>query len=87
MVRWLLSFLCLDGHLYGRSHPQPVPNALAVNSTALLSVCLFFPVAGALSDRFGRRRVMTIGGVGIGVLSPLLIMFMAVVIRYSFCYK
>jgi MHS family proline/betaine transporter-like MFS transporter len=55
--------------------PEPVPNALAVNSTALLlSVCLFFPVAGALSDRFGRRRVMTIGGVGIGVLSPLLIM-------------
>lgn len=55
--------------------PVAVPNALAVNSTALfLSVCLFFPVAGALSDRFGRRRIMTIGGVGMGVLAPLLVM-------------
>jgi MHS family proline/betaine transporter-like MFS transporter len=55
--------------------PDPVPNALAVNSAALLlSVFLFFPVAGALSDCFGRRCIMTIGGIGVGVLGPLLVM-------------
>jgi MHS family proline/betaine transporter-like MFS transporter len=70
-----LAFVWMAIYMQDLIKPDPVPNALAVNSTALLlSVCLFFPVAGALSDRFGRRRIMTIGGVGVGVLSPLLIM-------------
>jgi MHS family proline/betaine transporter-like MFS transporter len=54
---------------------SPVPHAFGVNSAALLiSVCLFFPVAGILSDRYGRRFVMTIGGVSVGVLSPILVL-------------
>lgn len=54
---------------------DPVPHAFGVNSGALLvSVCLFFPVAGLLSDQYGRRRTMTIGGIGMAVLSPLVVM-------------
>jgi MFS family permease len=53
---------------------SPVPHAFIVNSVALfLSVGLFFPVAGILSDMYGRRRVMTIGGLGMGVLGPVMI--------------
>jgi len=52
----------------------PVPHAFAVNSLSLLvSVCFFFPFAGSLSDRYGRRKCMTIGGVGLGTVGPLLL--------------
>lgn len=52
----------------------PVPNAFAVNTfSLLLSVCILFPLAGILSDRFGRRRIMNIGGISLCVLSPFLI--------------
>jgi MFS transporter, MHS family, proline/betaine transporter len=54
---------------------DPVPGAFAVNSASLLfSVCLLFPVAGILSDRFGRVRIMTIGCMGMGTLSPVLVL-------------
>jgi MHS family proline/betaine transporter-like MFS transporter len=53
---------------------EPVPGAFGVNSGALLfSVCLLFPMAGILSDRYGRRPVMALGGVGMGVGSPILV--------------
>lgn len=53
----------------------PVPNAFAVNSASLLfSVCLLFPVAGHLSDKHGRLKVMTIGGIGMTLLSPVVVM-------------
>lgn len=53
---------------------KPVPNAFGVNSAALfISVCILFPFAGILSDRIGRRRVMFIGGISLGILSPLMI--------------
>ena len=53
---------------------QPIPNAFAINSAALfLSVCAMFPVAGWLSDRYGRRFIMSIGGVSLALLSPVLI--------------
>lgn len=55
----------------------PVPlttEAFAINGAALLlSVCLLFPIAGELSDRFGRRRVMTIGAATFGLCAPLLV--------------
>lgn len=52
----------------------PVPHAFAVNTfSLLLSVCILFPFAGILSDRFGRRRIMTIGGVGLCFFSPFLV--------------
>jgi MHS family proline/betaine transporter-like MFS transporter len=52
----------------------PVPGAFGVNSAALfISVCLFFPLAGILSDIFGRYKIMLLGGVVMGVLSPLMV--------------
>jgi MHS family proline/betaine transporter-like MFS transporter len=51
-----------------------VPHAFGVNSAALLfSVCILFPIAGHLSDRYGRLFIMTIGGISMMVLSPILI--------------
>lgn len=50
----------------------PVPGAFGVNSAALfLSVCLLFPIAGILSDMFGRKKVMLAGGIAMGTISPL----------------
>lgn len=54
---------------------DPVPGAFAVNSASLFfSICLFFPIAGILSDRCGRVRIMTVGGTGMGILSPVLVL-------------
>lgn len=53
---------------------QPVPNSFSVNSLSLgVSVCILFPVAGWLSDKFGRKRVMAVGGIAAGVASPIAI--------------
>ncbi len=52
----------------------PVPGAFYVNSSALfISVCLLFPLAGILSDIFGRTKVMYIGGTSLAILSPIMI--------------
>lgn len=67
-----LSFVWMAIYMNKLIEP-PVPYAFAVNSTSLLlSVCLFFPVAGILSDRFGRRTIMGLGGVCMAILSPLM---------------
>jgi MFS transporter, MHS family, proline/betaine transporter len=51
-----------------------VPGAFLINTVSLfISVCLVFPVAGILSDRYGRVRIMTIGGTMLATLSPLLV--------------
>ena len=51
---------------------HPVPHAFGVNALAmLLSLCLCFPCAGWLSDRYGRRRIMTFGGVALGCFAPV----------------
>lgn len=56
----------------------PVPGAFGVNSAALLlSVCLLFPLAGILSDIFGRYRIMLLGGVAMGILSPLMVIIIS----------
>ena len=52
----------------------PVPDAFGVNSAALLfSICIFFPFAGALSDKYGRRIPMNIGGLAIAFFCPIMI--------------
>jgi MFS transporter, MHS family, proline/betaine transporter len=53
----------------------PVPAAFGVNSCSLLILSLSFPLAGALSDLFGRRIVMSIGGVLFGCCGPIVIIF------------
>lgn len=56
----------------------PVPNAFAVNTfSLLLSVCILFPFAGILSDRFGRLRIMNIGGISLCIFSPFLFYFIS----------
>jgi len=53
---------------------EPVPRAFGVNSASLLfSVCLLFPIAGHLSDKYGRVFIMTIGGVCLMLFAPILI--------------
>jgi len=52
----------------------PVPNSFAVNSASLaFSVCLFFPVAGWMSDKVGRKKVMSVGGLVMAVGSPIML--------------
>lgn len=52
----------------------PILNAFALNSASLFfSLCLFFPFAGRLSDLYGRLKVMLIGGITLGVVSPFMI--------------
>jgi MHS family proline/betaine transporter-like MFS transporter len=56
----------------------PVPHAFAINSLSLLvSVCIFFPFAGMLSDKYSRKRVMTVGGVGVALFGPLAVYLIA----------
>jgi len=51
-----------------------VPNAFWINIASLsLTQALLFPMVGLLSDRYGRRPVMTFGAAGLAVGSPLLI--------------
>lgn len=53
---------------------NPVPGSFGVNATALFfSVCLLFPLAGIASDRLGRRLVMTVGGLSLGIMCPFLV--------------
>lgn len=53
---------------------NPIPGSFGLNSAALfISVCLFFPFAGILSDWYGRRIIMTIGGVCMCLLGPILV--------------
>ena len=55
-----------------------IPGAFGINSVALLlSVCALFPVAGMLSDKYGRERTMYTGGVLMGIFSPIMIILIA----------
>ena len=45
------------------------PRALVLVATGLVCYAVLCPVAGAVSDRFGRRRVNLIGGFGLAVVS------------------
>lgn len=52
----------------------PIQDAFAANSWSLLLLGIWFPIAGSLSDSFGRKRIMTIGGVSFGILGPIMIL-------------
>ena len=57
----------------------PYDNAFAINSASLLlGVCLTFPVGGILSDVYGRRKIMAIGGVGLMIWGPIAIYVISV---------
>jgi MHS family proline/betaine transporter-like MFS transporter len=72
-----LSFVWMATYMKELVHP-PVRGAFAVNSSSLfLSVCIGFPLAGRLSDTFGRKIIMTFGGASMGILGPILVMAIA----------
>jgi len=53
---------------------NPVPHGFVINNIALLlTVVIGFPPAGILSDVFGRIKVMTVGGIGMLICSPVLV--------------
>uniref|UniRef100_A0A7S1BFK1 Major facilitator superfamily (MFS) profile domain-containing protein n=1 Tax=Corethron hystrix TaxID=216773 RepID=A0A7S1BFK1_9STRA len=53
---------------------SPVQDAFLVNSLSLfLSCILVFPIAGILSDIFGRRNIMTIGAVLMILFAPIMV--------------
>jgi len=71
-----LTFVWMAIYMEDLVDDAPIAGAFGINSAALfLSVCLTFPLAGILSDRIGRVRVMTIGGLGMGILSPIMVTF------------
>ena len=52
----------------------PIPHAYLVNSISMVVLLALLPVTGALSDRFGRQRVLGIGTALFAVLSyPLFV--------------
>jgi len=56
----------------------PIKDAFMINCYSLvLSMCAFCPVAGFLSDVFGRIKVMSIGGLSVVTLSPIIIMLVS----------
>ena len=58
-----LSFVWMVIYMKDLSN-NPIENAFTVNNLSMiLSVVLLFPVAGIISDKFGRTPVMAIGGV------------------------
>jgi MFS transporter, MHS family, proline/betaine transporter len=71
-----LSFVWLAMYMKDLISP-PVEQAFAVNSLNLLLLCIWFPIAGLLSDFFGRKRIMSIGGIIFGCLGPLSILVIA----------
>lgn len=68
-----VSFVWMPIYMKRLIHP-PVPAAFGVNSCSLLLLAVWFPLAGALSDVFGRKRVMSIGGIAFGGLGPVMLL-------------
>ena len=53
---------------------HPIDQAFLINVISItFSFIIFFPYAGHLSDVYGRVRVMSLGGILTGVLSPLIV--------------
>jgi MHS family proline/betaine transporter-like MFS transporter len=65
-----LSFVWLAIYMKDLISP-PVEQAFAVNSISLLLLCIWFPIAGLLSDLFGRKKIMTAGAIIFGCLGPI----------------
>ena len=49
----------------------PIEEGFGVNSISLLLIGMWFPFAGWLSDRTGRRPIMTVGAFLVGYLGPV----------------
>lgn len=77
---YYLCFVWMAIYMTQILHEHPVPNGFAVNTAALLfSACILYPISGILSDIYGRKLIMCIGGIGLALFSPVIISF----IRYA----
>jgi hypothetical protein len=68
-----LSFVWMAIYMEALIDP-PVPAAFGVNSCSLLLLAVWFPLAGALSDVCGRKRIMSVGGIAFGGLGPVMLL-------------
>jgi MHS family proline/betaine transporter-like MFS transporter len=69
--------------LVRQMHMEPTA-ALLSNAAAIAVMALFYPVGGALSDKLGRKRVMTIGALWIGLAAyPVLKLVATGVLSYA----
>lgn len=56
----------------------PIKGAFWINATTMcLSTTLMLPVAGSISDRTGRVKLMTLSAIGLTVLGPILVILIA----------
>jgi len=56
----------------------PVPGAFWINATSMvLGLTLMLPVAGALSDKIGRVRIMSVAALGMTIGGPILLAFIS----------
>lgn len=56
----------------------PVPGAFWVNALSLFfGMTIMLPIAGMLSDRTGRVKLMTVSGVALTILGPVLLVMIA----------
>lgn len=52
----------------------PIEHGFEISSMALLfGIVLPLPLAGMLSDRWGREKTMAVGAVGLGILGPFML--------------
>jgi MFS transporter, MHS family, proline/betaine transporter len=71
------TFVWLATYMVGLS-PHPIPNAYTVNSISIvIATFIELPLAGFLSDLYGRKRVMSIGATGLIVFSPLVMIWIS----------
>ena len=56
----------------------PIENAFWVNAMSLFfGVVLILPLAGMLSDHFGRTRTMLVGALGLGIAGPFMLIIIS----------
>ncbi len=52
----------------------PIEHGFEISSMALLfGIVLPLPLAGMLSDRWGRQKTMAVGAIGLGIIGPFML--------------
>ncbi len=76
-------FVYLPTYVSSENH-MPISTALKINTVTMVILMMVSPFMGALSDRVGRKPVLTAGCLGIGVLAyPLFLLLSAGNVFYA----